>query len=69
MLRWPGKGSPRVRATQYPFATELRPSLSIGVATVQDAGEDYESLWLRADSALYVAKRGGRDRIAQEEGD
>ena len=58
-----------VRATQYPFATELRPSLSIGVATVQDAGEDYESLWLRADSALYVAKRGGRDRIAQEEGD
>lgn len=57
-----------VRMAQYPFATELRPSLSIGVATVQDAGEDYESLWLRADSALYVAKRGGRDRIAQEEG-
>ena len=58
-----------VRAARYAFATELRPSLSIGVATVQDAGEDYESLWLRADSALYVAKRGGRDRIAQEEGD
>jgi diguanylate cyclase (GGDEF)-like protein len=57
-----------VRAARYTFLTDLRPSLSIGVATVQDSGEDYESLWLRADSALYVAKRSGRDRIAQEEG-
>lgn len=57
-----------VREARYPFATDLRPGLSIGVATVQDLSEDYETLWLRADSALYVAKRGGRDRIAQEEG-
>jgi len=57
-----------VREARYPFATDLKPGLSIGVATVQDVSEDYETLWLRADSALYVAKRGGRDRIAQEEG-
>ena len=57
-----------VREARYPFATDLRPGLSIGVATVQDVSEDYETLWLRADSALYVAKRAGRDRIAQEEG-
>lgn len=28
----------------------------------------YASLWWRADSALYAARRGSRDRIAQEEG-
>ena len=57
-----------VREARYPFATDLRPGLSIGVATLLDLSEGYETLWLRADSALYVAKRGGRDRIAQEEG-
>ena len=56
-----------VRGSDYPFPTEVRPSLSIGIATTQGDTDDYESLWMRADSALYVAKRGGRDRIAQEE--
>ncbi|MFZ5637380.1 MAG: diguanylate cyclase [Pseudomonadota bacterium] len=56
-----------VRSAEFPFAGALRPSLSIGIATLQHEGEDYDSLWLRADSALYVAKRSGRDQIAQEE--
>ncbi len=56
-----------VRASVYPFTGDIRPSMSIGIATTQSDTDDYDSLWLRADSALYVAKRGGRDRIAQEE--
>ena len=56
-----------VRRAQFEFSTEIRPSLSIGIATLQHDAEDYDSLWLRADSALYVAKRSGRDQIAQEE--
>lgn len=58
-----------VRASSYPFSSELRPSMSIGISTTVDDADDYESLWMRADSALYVAKRGGRDRLAQEEAD
>ena len=58
-----------VRASSYPFSSELRPSMSIGISTTVDDADDYKSLWMRADSALYVAKRGGRDRLAQEEAD
>jgi diguanylate cyclase (GGDEF)-like protein len=54
-----------VRGDAYAFSSELKPSLSIGVATTQSNSDDYESLWLRADSALYVAKRSGRNQIAQ----
>ena len=56
-----------VRSDAYGFSSEIKPSLSIGIATTQSDVDDYESLWLRADSALYVAKRSGRNRIAQEE--
>jgi len=56
-----------VRGAELPFPGSMRLSLSIGIATLQGENEDYDSLWLRADSALYVAKRGGRDQIAQEE--
>jgi diguanylate cyclase (GGDEF)-like protein len=56
-----------VRAEAYVFSSELKPSLSIGIATTLSDADDYESLWLRADSALYVAKRSGRNQIAQEE--
>lgn len=59
-----------VNAAQYPFAPEFPPSVSIGIATTWgDRNEDYDSLFLRADSALYVAKREGRDRIAQDHED
>lgn len=56
-----------VRASHYPFSADIRPSMSIGISTTVDDADDYESLWMRADSALYVAKRAGRDRVAQQE--
>ncbi|HET7676506.1 MAG TPA: GAF domain-containing protein [Candidatus Limnocylindrales bacterium] len=37
---------------------------SIGVASFPTDGDDAEALALAADRALYVAKRGGRDRVA-----
>lgn len=42
----------------------LRVTVSGGVAGVADIGPDYESLHSAADTALYAAKREGRDRIA-----
>ena len=38
-------------------------TLSIGVAALHD-GMDGRELYDRADRNLYVAKRGGRDRVA-----
>jgi diguanylate cyclase (GGDEF)-like protein len=38
---------------------------SIGVATHDDAQEPWDSLYRRADSALYEAKRAGRDRVME----
>jgi two-component system cell cycle response regulator len=35
---------------------------SIGVATLPEAGRDWESLFRAADEALYVSKRSGRNR-------
>ena len=55
-----------LRVAEHLSPGGIRPTLSIGIATAR-VDDDYESLWLRADSALYVAKRDGRDRIAQEE--
>jgi diguanylate cyclase (GGDEF)-like protein len=42
-------------------------TVSIGVASVQD-GEHWESLIKRADDALYLAKKNGRNRIEMAEG-
>jgi len=39
-------------------------SASIGVATFPDHGSEVDELLRAADSALYVAKRAGRDRVA-----
>jgi diguanylate cyclase (GGDEF)-like protein len=55
-------------AARFDFAPGVAPSVSIGIATTRGGVDyDYDSLWLRADSALYVAKRNGRGRYAQEE--
>jgi diguanylate cyclase (GGDEF)-like protein len=43
-------------------AGEIRCSCSIGVTELRAADEDVESVLRRADTALYEAKRNGRDR-------
>ena len=40
----------------------VRYTVSVGVAGLED-GESLASLLQRADAALYVAKRGGRNRV------
>ncbi|SFL92400.1 GGDEF domain-containing protein [Methylobacterium pseudosasicola] len=49
-----------------PELPTLRVSVSIGIAQARD-GADFETLMRRADAALYVAKHGGRDRVAVAE--
>ena len=46
-----------------PELPDLQVSVSIGVAQLR-RGLGYEALMRRADAALYVAKNGGRDRVA-----
>ncbi|MCD9030491.1 GGDEF domain-containing protein [Luteimonas sp. Y-2-2-4F] len=54
----------RIAATPLPLADgrRLPMSASIGVAP-HDGHPDYERLLVRADRAMYAAKRGGRDRV------
>jgi diguanylate cyclase (GGDEF)-like protein len=40
-------------------------TVSIGLAVLDDRDADARSLLLRADDALYAAKRGGRNRVAE----
>jgi diguanylate cyclase (GGDEF)-like protein len=40
----------------------LRVTCSLGVATLPEAGDNWEALFKAADDALYVSKRSGRNR-------
>ncbi len=42
----------------------LNVTCSLGVGTLPLAGTDWESLFKSTDEALYVSKRGGRDRVS-----
>lgn len=54
-----------VRALRMPaVATDLRVTVSIGVAVAARSGDNPEALLHRADAALYRAKETGRDRVA-----
>lgn len=43
----------------------IRVTVSVGVAAFPDDGSDTQTLLAKADSALYEAKRGGRNRVLQ----
>jgi two-component system, cell cycle response regulator len=53
-----------------PFQTgsgiRLRVTASVGVATLEQSRGSLEALFKRADQALYVAKRGGRNRVVAD---
>lgn len=46
-----------------PLSAEVEQSCSFGVAIFRQDGEDFATLYRHADSALYEAKRQGRNRI------
>jgi two-component system cell cycle response regulator len=47
-------------------ATQLRVTASVGIATFDGPHDSAEGLLKRADQALYVAKRGGRNRVVAD---
>ena len=54
----------QVNKTEFLYKREtLRISLSLGVAQALEADRDYESVFERADQALYLAKSRGRNRV------
>jgi diguanylate cyclase (GGDEF)-like protein len=58
----------RVRiGLQAAYPAGLRITASFGVAGAQGAAVDYAALYARADSALYQAKRGGRNRVVADD--
>ncbi|MEF9996557.1 MAG: diguanylate cyclase, partial [Burkholderiaceae bacterium] len=44
---------------------DLRITISLGVASLCDADSDLSAVIDRADRALYVAKRQGRNRVVE----
>ncbi len=50
-----------ISGTEFPEAGHL--TVSIGVAGLKDYDSDYERLLMEADSALYQAKRQGRNKV------
>ncbi|HKO11900.1 MAG TPA: EAL domain-containing protein [Acidobacteriaceae bacterium] len=56
-----------IGAMQQPFQIgeeELQVSASVGISEFPEPASDYTSLLQQADSAMYVAKRAGRNRAA-----
>jgi len=58
----------RIRAAGY-TAAGAPLTMSIGVASYPDDAEHREDLLDKADQAMYLAKRRGRDRVAAFAGD
>ena len=44
----------------------IRVTVSIGIASTERAGYDFQDLMKAADAALYEAKARGRDRVEDE---
>ena len=47
-------------------AKAIKVTASVGIATLESPNDTVESMFKRADEALYTAKRGGRNRVAAE---
>lgn len=62
----------RLAIAESPFPHGANPpisvTVSIGVAAISDADDTVEHLLLRADTALYKAKTGGRNRVVSVQG-
>jgi diguanylate cyclase (GGDEF)-like protein len=57
----------RLAIADYKFEREgvpLRPGISIGVASFPESAADAETLFQRADEALYRAKRAGKNQVS-----
>lgn len=53
-----------VEAMQIPFmGSPVRITISIGAASIREAGTDFDHLMAAADGALYLAKEEGRNRV------
>lgn len=57
-----------VRGMEFGDEGKIRITVSIGASTCPDDGREREELALKADEALYIAKRAGRDQLAFPEG-
>jgi diguanylate cyclase (GGDEF)-like protein len=58
----------RKRIGEHPYSFEgipLRPGISVGVASFPNDGGDATELFKRADEALYLAKRTGKNRVCR----
>ena len=53
----------RVPLPQSSSARPIRVTLSVGLASFPEQGEDHHEVLQRADSALYEAKRAGKNRV------
>jgi two-component system cell cycle response regulator len=47
-------------------AAQITVTASVGLATLETAGEGMDALFSRADQALYAAKREGRNRVVAD---
>lgn len=57
-----------IAADPFPISTEqkIRVTASVGLATLEYAEDTPETLFKRADNALYAAKRRGRNRVVAD---
>ena len=57
-----------VAADPFPVGPgcQIRVTASVGLATLEYPGDTPETVFKRADNALYAAKRGGRNRVAAD---
>jgi two-component system cell cycle response regulator len=54
-----------IQMTKFEYENKLIPvTVSIGVSQ-KNPGEDWDSLYDRADKALYVSKQSGRNRVSK----